>query len=165
MIDTILARRSVRRYVSEPVTEGQTGCLLEAAMAAPSANNSKPWHFVVVRERAKLDLLADIHPYAKMLRQATLCIVPCGAPSLDKGYWVQDLSASTENILLAAVGLGLGTCWCGVHPREQRVKAVRQALGIPGNIVPFCLIAVGHPAEQKEPRTQYDESRVHREQW
>ncbi|MBM3188713.1 MAG: nitroreductase family protein, partial [Chloroflexi bacterium] len=81
------------------------------------------------------------------------------------GYWVQDLSAATENILLAATGLGLGSVWCGVYPREARVKAVRDILGIPEDIVPFAYVAVGHPAEHKEPRTQYDASRVHRERW
>ena len=165
MIDAILARRSIRRYGDEPATRAQIHTLLQAAMAAPSANNSKPWHFVVVRDRDQLDHLADVHPYAKMLRTATLSIVPCGDPSIDDAYWVQGLSAATENILLAAAALGLGTCWCGVHPREQRVKAIRLALGIPQTIVPFCLIAVGHPAENKDPRTQYDESRVHPEKW
>jgi len=166
MIDTIFARRSIRKYTSELVTKEQIRTLLEAAMAAPSANNRKPWHFIVVRERSTLDHLADVHPYAQMLRQAPLCIVPCGVPRASEAYWVQDLSAATENILLAATSLGLGTCWCGVYPREEeRGKAIRQILGIPENIVPLCLIAVGHPAERKEPRTQYDEARVHWERW
>ena len=123
-------------------------------MAAPSASNRKPWHFVVVAERETLSALAEAHRYAKMLNEAPLCIVPCGDPAISDSYWVQDVAAATENILLAATGLGLGAVWCGVHPREERVTAVRRILGLPEGIGPFALIAIGHPAEEKEPRTQ-----------
>jgi len=143
--------------------------LLKAAMAAPSANNSKPWHFVVVTDPAIRGALAQAHPYARMVAQSPLCIVPCGEPGLSHGstaeYWIQDLSAATENILLAATGLGLGTVWCGVHPVEGRVAEVRRILNIPEAVVPFALIAVGYPAEKKEPRTQYDPARVHNDRW
>ena len=134
-------------------------------MAAPSASNRQPWHFVVVTDLGTRAALAESHPYAKMLLQAPLCIVPCGDPGISDAYWVQDVSAATENILLAAVGLGLGAVWCGVHPRAERVAAVREVLGIPEGIVPFALVAVGHPAEAKEARTQYDAARVHRGRW
>ena len=164
-IDNLFARRSIRRYTSEPVTDDQVETLLQAAMAAPSAVNHRPWHFVVVRDAATRAALAAAHPYAKMVTQAPVCIVPCGDTTISPDFWVQDLSAATENILLAATGLGLGTVWCGVHPRADRAAAIRQILGIPEGIVPLCLIAVGHPDEQKEPRTQYDARRVHRERW
>ncbi|TET49179.1 MAG: nitroreductase family protein [Anaerolineales bacterium] len=163
-METIFARRSVRKYGAEAVSEADVRVLLEAAMAAPSANNSKPWHFVVVAERQKLDSLAAGHPHAKMLHQAPLTVAVCGKPA-DSDFWVQDCSAATENLLLAATAAGLGSVWVGVHPREQLVAFVRQELGMPSDVVPFCLIAVGHPAEEKEPRTQYDEGRVHRETW
>ena len=79
--------------------------------------------------------------------------------------WVQDCSAATENLLLAAVALGLGTVWLGVYPRDERVSSVRPILGLPDHIIPLNLVSIGHPAEQKPPRTQYDESRVHRGGW
>jgi nitroreductase len=139
--------------------------LLEAAMAAPSASNRKPWQFVVVIERQTLDRLAEVHPHGKMLFQATLCIAVCGDLTEMERFWVQDCSAATENSLLAATALGLGAVWLGVYPREERVAAVRQVLDIPEAIVPLNLISIGHPAEEKEPRTQYDEVRVHRERW
>jgi len=139
--------------------------LLEAAMAAPSASNRKPWHFVVVTDRKKLDALADSHPYGKMLFEAPLCIAVCGDPTISQRFWVQDCSAATENLLLAAVALDLGAVWLGAYPSDERVAAIRKVLGVPNNIVPLNLISMGHPAEQKEPRTQYDEERVHREKW
>jgi nitroreductase len=166
----ILARRSIRKYTKKPCSDEDIKKLLEAAMAAPSASNRKPWCFVVVTERQTLDKLADAHPYGKMLHDAPLCIVVCGDISKSSeeesgGYWIQDCSASTENILLAATGLGLGAVWLGVHPEKDRKKAVREILSIPEQIVPFCLISIGNPAEEKEPRTQYDESCVHHEKW
>ncbi len=158
-----LARRSIRQYTGEPVGQAQVRRLLEAAMAAPSASNRQPWHFVVVTERGTLNALAEAHPYAEMLLQAPLCIVVCG--ETENSYWVQDCSAATENILLAATEMGLGSVWLGVHPRAERERSVRDIVGLPPHYSPLCLIALGHPAEQKEPRTQYQEERVHRERW
>ncbi len=165
LIQTIFARRSIRRYTDEPVGEADVQTLLEAAMAAPSASNRKPWYFVVVTERATLDRLAEVHPHGKMLFDAPLCIAVCGGPTASERFWVQDCSAATENLLLAAAGLGLGAVWLGVYPRQDRVAAVQDVLGIPEAIAPLNLISIGHPAEEKEPRTQYDASRVHRGQW
>lgn len=160
---TMLARRSIRKYTDQPLTPEEIHRLLEAAMAAPSANNSLPWHFVVITERGVLDRLAQVHPYAKMLSQAPACIAVCGDP--EDVYWAQACSAATQNILLEAVELGLGTVWVGVHPRSDRERQLRDILGMPPRITPLCMIAIGHPAEEKEPRTQYDEARVHREHW
>lgn len=164
-IDTILARRSIRKYTGRPVDDGEIQKLLEAGMAAPSSNNRKPWHFVVVREPETLAGLADVHPYGKMLGGAAAAIAVCGDTGISPDYWVQDCSASTENILLAVTALGLGAVWLGCHPRADRVAAVREILGIPEEYGILCLISIGHPAEKKEPRTQYDEARVHRERW
>lgn len=160
----IFARRSIRRYTSEPISEEEVQALLEAAMAAPSARNAKPWHFVVVSDRERLRQLAEVHQYASMLSEAALGIAVCGEPGVSE-YWVQDTSAATENILLAATALGLGAVWIGVHPKPEREQKVREVLGLPENITPLCLIAIGHPAEEKPPRTQYDATRVHRERW
>lgn len=164
-IDMILSRRSIRKYSDEPVSDSDMQKLLEAGMAAPSANNFKPWHLVTVTSRETLDRLAEAHPYAKMLHTATAAIVVCGQIDISPDYWVQDCSAATENILVAAAGLGLGSCWLGMHPREERVEAVGAILGIPGDIGILSLLAIGHPAEEKKARTQYDESRVHHEAW
>ena len=165
LIKTIFARRSIRKYTDKPVSEKDTKTLLEAAMAAPSSSNRKPWHFVVVTDRLMLDNLARVHPYAKMLFEAPLCVVVCGDTTISPRSWVQDCSAAAENLLLAATALGLGAVWLGVHPRESRVGLIRKVLKIPKTIVPLNLIAIGYPAEEKVPRTQYDKLRVHREHW
>lgn len=160
----IFARRSIRHYTSEPVSDTDVQALLEAAMAAPSARNTKPWHFVVVRDRERLGRLANIHPNASMLDGAALGIAVCGEPG-ESEYWVQDTSAATENILLAATALGLGAVWIGVHPKPDREQKVREILALPKTVTPLCLVAIGHPAEEKPARTQYDASRVHYERW
>lgn len=166
LIQTILLRRSIRKYKPEPVSEEAVKTLLEAAMAAPSAHNHKPWHFIIITEREKLDELAEAHPYGKMLFDAPLCIAVCGDKCISKRYWVQDCSAATENLLLAATALGLGAVWIGVYPPEARVANILvKMLDIPNQIVPLNLISIGHPAEEKESRTQFDVQRVHREGW
>lgn len=164
-IDMIFRRRSIRRYIDRPVDDADLERLLEAGMAAPSGRNLRPWHFVTVTERARLDALAEAHPYGKMLHEATAAIAVCADISISPDYWIQDCSAATENILVAAAGLGLGSVWLGCHPREERVVAIREVLGIPPGTGILSLIAIGHPGEEKEARTQYDPERVHRESW
>jgi len=163
--DNIFARRSVRKYEDRAVEESKIKILLEAGMAAPSGRNLKPWHFVAITDRKTLDLLAEAHPYGKMLFEATAAILVCGDIEISPDYWIQDCSAATENILVAAAGSGLGTVWLGCHPREDRVAAIKGILDIPDEIGILSLIAVGYPGEKKEARTQYEEERVHREKW
>lgn len=163
-LEIIFGRRSIRQYTGEPISEHDLASLLKAGMAAPSASNRKPWHFVTVTDRAKLRALADAHPYGKMLASAAAAIAVCGDPSISE-WWVQDCSAATENILVAANGLGLGGVWLGCHNRPEREKDVRDVLAIPVKIGVLSLISVGHPAEEKEARTQYDAARVHENGW
>ncbi|MCK4537875.1 MAG: nitroreductase family protein [Candidatus Krumholzibacteria bacterium] len=163
--DNIFARRSVRKFIDKKVEASHMKTLLEAGMAAPSGRNLKPWHFVAITERKTLDLLAEAHPYGKMLFEATAAILVCGDIAVSPDYWIQDCSAATENILVAAAGSGLGSVWLGCHPREDRVAAIKNILGIPDEIGILSLIAIGHPGEKKEPRTQYEEKRVHRGKW
>ncbi|WP_390890394.1 nitroreductase family protein [Geoalkalibacter halelectricus] len=163
----ILFRRSIRKYTPELVSDEDIEELLRAAMAAPSAGNAQPWHFVVLTERRLLDAIADFHPYAAMARQAPAAILFCGDPSLERypGFWVQDLSAAVENVLIAAQGKGLGAVWVGVYPAEERVEKMRELLAIPAGIIPFALVPFGHPAETKPPAERFDPSRVHRNGW
>ncbi len=166
-MENILSRRSIRRYTAEPVSEETIKQLLEAAMSAPSANNRQPWQFVVIDDRELLDAITEVHRYAQMLKEAPLAILVCGDLQRAKrqGYWVQDCSAATENLLLAAHALGLGAVWLGVYPNEQRLVGVRHLLRLPEQLEPFSLISIGHPAEQKPPSARYDVERVHRNQW
>lgn len=160
----IFSRRSIRAYTDQPVSEADIQSLLEAGMAAPSASNRQPWHFVVVTDRKLLQELANSHPYGKMLAHAAVAIAVCGDPGISD-WWVQDCSAATENILIAAAALGLGSVWLGCHGRPEREQAIRDVLGIPPHIGVLSVLSIGHPAERKEPRTQYNPSRVHRDRW
>lgn len=163
-LEIIFGRRSIRQYTGEPISGQDLANLLQAGMAAPSASNRKPWHFVTVTDRTKLRALADTHPYGKMLASAAAAIAVCGDPSISE-WWVQDCSAATENILVAANALGLGGVWLGCHNRPEREEDVRDVLGIPASVGVLSLISVGHPAEEKEARTQYDAARVHENAW
>jgi len=163
-LNMIFSRRSIRVYSGEPVTQEDIQSLLEAGMAAPSASNRKPWHFVVVTDRDILSELAEGHPFGKMMANAALAIAVCGDPSISD-WWVQDCSAATENILVAAAGLGLGAVWLGSHGRPDREQAVRDVLGIPEQMGVLSLLSIGHPGEEKERRTQYDGARVHQDRW
>ncbi|NLD50386.1 MAG: nitroreductase family protein [Clostridiaceae bacterium] len=166
-MEAILNRRSIRKYTDKPVTEEDIRCLLQAAMSAPSAGNQQPWHFVIIRDRSILLKITEVHPYSQMLAQAQAAILVCGDESLEKhkGYWVQDCSASTENILIAAQEKGLGTVWLGVHPNEERKAGIKKILGIPDNITPFSIVSIGYPAEKKEPSNRYNEERIHYDVW
>ena len=162
-IDWILKRRSIRQFTEQEVTSDQITLLLEAAMAAPSAMNLKPWKFVVVTSEERLNQLRKALPFGKM--GAPCAIVVCGdlrsfKRAVQERFWVQDCSAATQNILLAATTLGLGTVWCGVHPISRIENAVGNALEIPDGVIPLNVIFVGYPAEEKPTRTQYSEKNV-----
>jgi len=156
-------RRSIRKYQADkPVTKEQLTHLLSAAMAAPSAHNSRPWEFIAVTNRKILDEIVTIHPYAKMMRTASAAIIVVAIPQekTPDDFYPQDCAAATENILLEAVSLGLGTCWCGVYPNKERITSFRKLFNIPEPKIPFNVIAVGVPDENPERRGAYEESRV-----
>lgn len=166
-MSTIFSRRSVRKYTGEPVTDDQVGHLLKAAMSAPSAGNQQPWCFVVIRSQDVLDRIPEVHPYAAMAPHASVVIAVCGDLSglKHEDYWVQDCSAATENVLLAAHEIGLGAVWLGVYPLENRIEGVRKLLGLPEQVIPLSLIAVGHPAESPPTVDRFDPDRVHFDHW
>jgi nitroreductase len=164
----MLKRRSVRKYTDKSIEKELIEKMLKAAMAAPSGHNAQPWSFVVVDQREVLDELSEVHKYAKMLKEAQLCIVVCGESYAGGRYqtlWSQDCAAATENILLQATELGIGTVWLGVYPSETSTTRVKRILDLPDEITPFGLISLGYPAEEKEPRTQYTEDKVHLNKW
>lgn len=166
-MEAIYSRRSVRQYTSKPVSRELVRDILKAAMSAPSAGNERPWHFIILTDRAILDEIPKFHPYSAMLKQASAAILVCGDPALEKhkGYWVLDCAAASENILLAAHAKGLGAVWCGVYPTEDRVQNLKKLLHLPEQITPFSLIPLGFPAEIKDVPDRFDGSRVHDNRW
>ena len=163
-IEAIRARRSVRKYKAGKVLpQEHIDLLLEAAMSAPSACNSRPWEFVLVESAELRKQITAIHPHCRFLPDAALALVVCGLPEAlptapGDGFWPQDCAAATQNILLTATELGYGTCWCGIYPDKDRSMAFAKLLGV--TTVPFCLILVGTADEQPAQRGFYDPSRV-----
>lgn len=169
VIENILTRMSVRSYTDQKVEAGKIDTLLRAAMAAPSAVNKQPWRFVVIDERAKLDSIAANFPSMKMAGKAPLAIVLCGdmeatLEGVGRDYWVQDVSAATENLLLAAHGIGLGAVWCGVYPTD-RVDGFRSLLNLPETIVPLACVVIGYPAGDNQPKDKWKPENVHYNTW
>lgn len=162
-LETIRSRRSIRKYqAGARVPKEDLKQILEAAMMAPSACNTRPWEFAVVENRDMLDAIMKVHPYVSMLKTASLAIIVCAKPEVQEGicpgYFPQDCGAATQNILLSAKALGYGTCWCGVYPNEERVKVVKEIIGV--DSTPFAVVALGVADEEPAARGYYDESRV-----
>ncbi len=162
--DVLLKRRSVRKFTEQDVCEELIDELLHAAMSGPSACNKKPWEFYVITNKDKLKELKGASMFTRF--NAPLAIVVCGnlsraLPMKLSSYWIQDCSAATENILLRATDLGLGAVWCGIHPQEKAEEKVRNYLELPEKHIPLNIIFIGYPDENPEPRSQYDEKRVH----
>ena len=163
MNELIEKRRSIRKFKSYVlVTDEQLKQLLEAAMHAPSACNSRPWEFIAITKREILDEIAKIHPFAEMCSTATAAIIVVALPQTGRpeGYFPQDCGAATQNILLEAVSLGLGACWCGVYPKEERMAEMRKLLNLKEPKIPFNVIAIGSPDESPNRRGLFDETKV-----
>ena len=160
MLECIMTRTSIRQYTDQPVEKEKIEAMLRAGMAAPTAVNAQPWHFVVVSDKAKLGELAAANPRAKMLESAPLAIVVCGdltktMEGKGQQFWIQDCSAATENILLAAHAQGLGAVWTALYPMEERLQPVSEALKLPSTMIPLCTVVIGYPAETPEPKDKW----------
>ena len=165
--DVILTRRSIRKYAKKSIPDELIKDILEAGVSAPSAGDQQPWQFIVIDDRKILDELPNVLPNGKMLSDADKAILVCGDLSQEKhkGYWMLDCSAATQNMLLAAHAKGLGACWLGVYPREERVENLKKLFKTPDHIIPFSVISLGYPNEESSKVNRYDESRVHKNTW
>ncbi|MBE0634437.1 nitroreductase family protein [Candidatus Bipolaricaulota bacterium] len=158
ILQLITKRRSIRKFTGEAVDRELLATALRAAMAAPSARNSRPWNFLVITALDRVKAICRAHPYAAFGEEAGAVILPFGKK---EGYaWFdQDMAAATENLLIALANLGLGATWCGMTDQIQ--AGIRAVVSLPDEVFIFALIPVGIPAELKEPRTQYEDARVH----
>jgi len=166
-IEAILSRRSIRKYIKKHISKKLIKELLEVAMSAPSAGNEQPWHFIVINDTQILSQIPTFHNHADMLKEAALAILVCCDKNLEKhkGMGIQDCSAATENILIAAQAKNLGAVWLGVYPRKERIDGLMKLLKIPDYIIPISLISIGYPAEKKPRVNRYNQSRVHYDLW
>ena len=164
VLETMLARRSIRRYTDQPLTQEQIEQLLDAAMAAPSGNAVRPWHFVLVQDAERRKRLSRVHRWANMCAQAPLVLAVC-AQSDDMTFWVDDCSAATENLLLMAQAMGLGGVWIGIRQTPEYERAVREIVGAPESARVLCLLAIGYPAEKLPAYGAHNEAQAHWETW
>lgn len=166
-MNPVFSRRSIRKFTPEPITDDQVKILLKAGLCAPSARNTQSWHFIAVTEREQLDKIPDFHPYATMTREASLAILVCGDLQVESniGYIALNCAAATENVLVTTADLGLGSVWLGVYPKEDRMKAMKDLFNLPDHIVPVALIAIGHPAEHKPPKSDFDWGKIRYNRW
>lgn len=166
-LEAITKRRSIRQFTNKPISQEQLEALLKAAMLAPTARNCQEWEFIVIRDEATRQKIAQIHPYAQMVPHADTVIIVCGnfQRELAPGYWIADCAAATQNILLAATELGLGSVWLGVFPDGERMTALHDLLKMPAHVMPLNIIALGHSDEKHEEVERFDPAKVHYEKW
>lgn len=166
-MNAILNRKSIRKYKDIKISDEIVDGLLRAGMQAPSAGNEQPWDFVVLRDKEIMKKITEFHPYSSMLLNTDVAIVVCGdeAKEVFKGFWVQDCSAATENILLAAEDKGLGAVWLGVYPMEDRVEALKKLLDLPESVIPLSIIPIGYPDEKREAANRFNKERIHYDRW
>lgn len=169
-IQLIQTRVSVRQFTGEKISNEQIQTLLHCAMAAPTAMNKQPWAFIVITEDSLLQQMGQAFPFSRCGNGAACAFVMCGdmgkaLPGEGQGFWINDVSAATENLLLAAHAMGLGAVWTGVYPSTDRTPQVQQMLGLPENILPMCIVPVGVPAEQPEIKNKFCEDNIHYNRW
>lgn len=169
-MDTLTAihnRRSVRSWTGEPVSDEHLDILLRAAMTAPSSDNAQPWHYIVIRSKDSLQAMSDVNKWIGMAPKADLGIIVCGELALEEtpGLYQHDCSAAIQNMLLAAVDLGLGAVWTGVNYDPELVVSYSKLFGIPEGVIPHSLVLIGHPAKEQKPRDRFKLERIHREKW
>ncbi|MGL5015009.1 MAG: nitroreductase family protein [Bacteroidales bacterium] len=164
-LSTILSRHSVRQYTEKKVETEKVETMLRAAMASPTALNKQPWKFIVINEQSLLNIMKEKMPYASMLESASTVIVVCGdlskAPEgREQEYWIQDCSAATQNLLLAAHSMGLGAVWVGLYPRIERGETLREILSIPSTLIPLNIIPIGYPTGDSSPKDKWDPDNI-----
>lgn len=165
--ETLLNRRSIRKYKDQKISSQDINTMLKAAMYAPSAMNTQAWHFIVIVDKSVLLNTLESIPYAEMLKQSTAAILVCGDSSIEKNesWLLQNCSAVTQNILLSAFGLGIGSCWIGIQGMDEIVRNIKHQFKLPEKIVPVSLISLGYPDEVVKAEERFKEEKIHYNNW
>ena len=167
LFEAIYTRRSIRRYSQKKIENNLVNKIIYAGMYAPSAVNKQPWHFIVFEDIDTKKAIIQIHNSASMLNEAYKAILVCYDENLqhDEGYGAVDCAAAVQNMLLAAHALDLGACWIGIYPREERIRHLKKIFKLPDPIVPYALISLGHPGENKSTPDRIKPDRIRMEKW
>ena len=162
-MNSIIQRRSIRKYTDQKLTRDQVNEIIKAGMYAPSAGNSQPWEFIVVDDKNIFSEIMKIHKYSRMLQTASHAVIICANldRELFKGYFPQDCGACAQNMLLQTQEMGLGGVWLGIYPEKDRIEAFTNIFSLPENIIPFGVIVLGYPNENKKIPERFDESRIY----
>ena len=177
---TIMSRKSVRTFTDQTVSDSVITDLLKAAMAAPTGRNIQPWHMVVLKDKSRYEEVFGDNFNMDIYKQSAFIVVMCadttvtraprenpeGAPvTMPNPLWRDDMGACTENFLLAVEAHGLGAVWTACYPYEERMAPVRKALGLPENVKQYCVIPVGYPGGDDQPKDKWKPERIHHENW
>ncbi len=167
-LECIMTRASVRSYTDKQVDDSTVTKILRAGMAAPTAANQQPWRFVVVTDQALKDSITSAFEYTKMVEACSFAVIVCGdmdnlfdGDEPEGGFWVEDCSAASENMLLAAHALGVGGVWCGIYPLKDREAKLRAILNLPSSLTPLNVMAFGYPSKPVSPKEKWDPSKIH----
>lgn len=165
----LLTRRSVRKFIkNRSIPSKDVKEILEMAMYAPSGRDCQSWEFITIDDKSIFKEIMAIHPYSAHLVEASLAILVCGNTKEQMGndYWVVDCTAATENLLLACHSRGLGSCWCGIYPDENRMRDFVRLFELPAHIRPLSLIVVGYPStEVQQPKNRFKADKIHHNKW
>lgn len=167
VLSVISTRRSIRKYTEQTITDEQINTILNAGFCSPSAKNKRPWNFIVIKNKERLIELSRTNINGKMIQYANCCIIVCGDKILQgiKELLIADCSASTQNMLLASHGLGIGAVWCGIIQNSDWRKQIVTLFKLPESIIPISVISLGYPNEIKASENRFDLSKVHNEIW
>ncbi|MGL4344632.1 MAG: nitroreductase family protein [Cellulosilyticaceae bacterium] len=165
VLHAIQSRRSIRQFKSDAIPEDMVSTILEAGFYAPTGHNKQPWHFVVINDAHTFEQIMAIHPYTIMLKTAPLAILVCADTSLSPTLWQDDCGAATQNMLLAAYSLGLGSVWCGVRNDPTLVDGFKNLFSLPQNITPYSLVVLGYTDVDKSAPNRFQTERIHYNTW
>jgi len=165
--EAIKNRRSVRSFIDKTIRNKDINIILDCAMSAPTARNQQAWRFIVIDDKNILNEIAAKMEHGKMCKTANKVIVVCSMVDneMQELYWQQDCSAATQNILLSATHLGIGSVWVAIHPRESKINYISKALKLPSNVKPLCLVALGYANEHKDIDNRFDEDKIKYNKW
>ena len=155
----IFSRRSIRKYSDKEISNIDLKMILKAGMNAPTARNLKPFEFIIIKEKGILEKLSITKKNSYFVKDSNTTIIIIGNELSE--FWQQDLGAVTQNILLEATYLNIGSCWIGIAPNDECENYIKNLLNVPKNKRVFCMVSLGYPAETKEPNGFYDENKIH----